>query len=117
MIRGNKTKDSDSEKKQIPEVSFPYSAKGRYVVFGGHDSWLKVIRPMLTGNIRFMDREVFNTSVIRNADVIWIQPNALSHSQYYRIVDAARQDRKPVRYFTYASAAKGAVQLMEADMA
>ena len=113
--------DHEAEEKESTEAAdesgFPYEVMKETVVFGGHDSWLKAIRPMLTGNIRFMDREVFNASVIRNADVIWIQPNAISHSQYYRIVDAARQDRKPVRYFTYASAAKGAVQLMEADMA
>ena len=71
---------------------------------------------MLTGNIRFVDRDlVFNVNLVRNADVIWIQPNAMSHSQYYRVVDAARQHGKPVRYVTYASAAKGAMQLMEAD--
>lgn len=85
------------------------------MVFGGHDSWLKAIRPMLAGNIRFFDREVFSVDVIRNADIVWIQPNAMSHSQYYRVVDAARQYGKPVRYFTYAGAAKGAVQLMEAE--
>ena len=68
------------------------------------------------GHLRFIDRDlVFDAHVIRNADIIWIQPNAISHSQYYRIVDAARQYRKPIRYFTYASAAKGAEQVTEAD--
>ena len=100
----------------VDESRFPYEVSRETVVFGGHDSWLKAIRPMLTGNIRFIDRDlVFDAHVIRNADIIWIQPNAISHSQYYRIVDAARQYRKPVRYFTYASAAKGAEQVTEAD--
>ena len=100
----------------VDDSRFPYEVSRETVVFGGHDTWLKTIRPMLTGNIRFVDRDlVFNVNLVRNADVIWIQPNAMSHSQYYRVVDAARQHGKPVRYFTYASAAKGAMQLMEAD--
>ena len=57
----------------------------------------------------------FNINIIRSAERIWIQANALSHSQYYRIVDAARQYKKPVRYFTYASASKGAMQVMMTD--
>ena len=100
----------------VDDSRFPYEVSRETVVFGGHDTWLKAIRPMLTGNIRFVDKDlVFNVNLVRNADVIWIQPNAMSHSQYYRVVDAARQHGKPVRYFTYASAAKGAIQLMEAD--
>ena len=34
----------------------------------------------------------------------------------FRAVDAARQYKKPVRYFTCASAAGGVAQLMKADM-
>ena len=101
---------------EIDESCFPYEVRRETVVFGGHDSWLKAIRQMLTGNIRFIDRDlVFDIHVVRNADIIWIQPNAISHSQYYRIVDAARQYRKPVRYFSCASAARGAAQLMASD--
>lgn len=98
------------------ESVFPYDVKKETVIFGGHETWLKAIRPMLSGNIRFMDKDInFNVNVIRNADTVWIQPNAMSHSQYYRIVDAARQYKKPVRYFTYASAAKSAMQVLKAD--
>lgn len=114
--------DNEEEEAEIAEAAdetgLPYEVRKETAVFGGHDSWLKAIRPMLTGNIRFIDRDlIFDVSLIRNADVIWIQPNAISHSQYYRIVDAARMHRKPVRYFGYASAAKCAGQLMKADQA
>ncbi len=109
--------EKETETAEEVDVSrFPYEVGRETVVFGGHDSWLKAIRPMLTGNIRFIDRDlVFDAHVVRNAEMIWIQPNAISHSQYYRIVDAARQYKKPVRYFAYASASKGAEQVMEAD--
>ena len=100
------------------DSAFPYEVGRNTVVFGGHETWLKAIRPMLTGNIRFIDKDMknFDISIIRNADILWIQQNAVSHNQYYRIIDAARSYQKPVRYFTYASAAKCASQVMNEDI-
>lgn len=95
---------------------FPYTVQKKTLVFGGHDSWAKAIKPLLTGDIRFIEKELsFDVGLIRNVDMIWIQPNAMPHTMYYRIVDNARACKKPVRYFTYASAAKCAEQLVEAD--
>ena len=114
-------RQSASEQEPPEEVgsdaAFPYEVGRNTVVFGGHETWLKAIRPMLTGNIRFIDKDMknFDISIIRNADILWIQPNAVSHNQYYRIIDAARLYRKSVRYFTYASAAKSASQVMNED--
>ena len=97
------------------DISFPYSPEKRMVVFGGHDTWLKAIRPMLP-DVRFVDREMVpNAGLIRNADLVWIQPNAISHSNYYKIMDVARQHKVQVRYFTNASAEKCARQLAAAD--
>ena len=109
---------SEEEKEETPLVksAFPYRVQHNTVVFGGHDSWHKAIREMLTGDIRFIAKDlVFDMNIIRNAEVIWIQPNALSHSQFYRIADAARQYHTPIRYFSWASAEKGAMQVIEAD--
>ncbi len=108
---------AEEETEKVPEEDrFPYDVQKETLVFGGHATWLKTIKPMLTGNIRFLDKDKsFDSVIIRRADIIWIQPNALSHSSYYAIIDAARQLKKPVRYFTYASALKCAVQLCEAD--
>ena len=57
-----------------------------------------------------------NADLIRRADVIWIQTNALSHAYFYKIIDEARKHHVPVRYFSYASAGKCAEQLVRADM-
>ena len=110
--------NGEAEEAEAPfdEKLFPYEVQKETIVFGGHETWLKAIRPMLTGNIRFLDKDLnFDINVIRNAELVWVQTNAISHSQYYRITDAARQCRKPVRYFSQASAAKGALQIMNAD--
>ncbi len=95
---------------------FPYEVQKDTLIFGGHATWAKAIRPLLTGNIRFLDKDKsFDSAIIRHAEVIWIQTNALSHAQFYGIIDAVRQFKKPVRYFTYASAVKCAMQLAESD--
>ena len=96
---------------------FPYSVQRNTVIFGGHPSWEKAIRPLLNGNIRFVDKDLisFDLALIRGADIIWIQSNAMSHKMYYRIIDTARQYKKSVRYFTNASAVKCAMQVTEED--
>lgn len=76
----------------------------------------KTIRTLSTDNLLLIDKGItFHVNIIRSAERIRIQTGVLSHSQYYRIVDASRQYKKPVRYFTYASASKGAMQVMKAD--
>lgn len=101
---------------EVDESRFPYEVQRETLVFGGHETWLKAIKPMLTGNVRFIDKDlIFDTGIIRHADIIWIQTNALSHSQYGRITDTARIFKKPIRYFSNASATICAEQLMKED--
>lgn len=98
------------------ETVFPYEVRKETLIFGGHDTWEKAIKPMLTGNVRFISKELtFDTAIIRHAEVIWVQTNAMSHTQYYRVVDTSRLYKKPVRYFTNASAEKCALQVVEND--
>ncbi len=98
------------------EIAFPYEVQKETLIFGGHDTWEKAIKPMLTGNVRFISKELtFDTAIIRHTEVIWVQTNAMSHTQYYRVVDTARLYKKPVRYFTNASAEKCALQVADND--
>jgi len=57
------------------------------------------------------DQAIIDRNVIRNADAVWIQTNALSHRQYYAIIDEIRKIGLPVRYFLYSSAKKFAEQV------
>ena len=96
-------------------IAFPYQTTLRTVVFGGHDSWAREIKPKLP-NVRFIDRTMLpNSDMIRRADVVWIQPNALSHAFFYKIIDDVRKYNVPLRYFSYASAIKCAEQLVRYD--
>ena len=97
-------------------IEFPYSPAQRIVVFGGHESWAREIKQKLPG-VRFIDRTMIpNAELIRHADVVWLQTNALAHAYFYKIIDEARKHRIPVRYFSYASATKCAEQLVREDL-
>ena len=85
-------------------------------MFGGHDSWAREIKPRLP-DVRFVDKDMVpNAELIRRAEIVWIQANAISHAYYYKILDETRKHSIPVRYFSYASALKCAEQLAEQDM-
>ena len=77
------------------------------VVFGGHDSWLKAIRPLLP-NVRFFGHELPDLGAIRSADAVWPQANSMSHKHYYK-------GDIPIRYFRYASARKCTDQLASTE--
>ena len=99
----------------VENIRFPCETKHRIVVFGGHESWAREIKPKLP-DVRFVDREALpNAEMIRKADVVWIQTNALAHKHFYKIIDVVRKYNIPLRYFTYASAAKCAEQLVLED--
>ena len=96
-------------------ISFPYITKQRIVCFGGHQSWLKAMKDYLP-EVRFISPEMLpNTTLLRIADSVWIQPNCLSHADYYRIMNVAREQHIKIHYFEYDSAQKCAVQLAEND--
>ena len=108
--------EDGAEEDSEARVELPWQVRRRTVVFGGHDSWRKAVRPLLTG-ARFYNREALpDLDAIRGADVVWIQPNALSHKYYYRIIDAARKNGIPVRYFGFASAKKCALQFARDEL-
>lgn len=99
------------------EIEFPYQTGRRIVAFGGHESWRKAIRPMLP-DVRFFDREMLpDINTVKSADMVWIQSNAISHKFFYRIIDVARKENIPVRYFGFASARKCAEQLVLCEQA
>lgn len=109
--------DSESDTETELMVELPWQVKRQVVAFGGHDSWLKAVKPLLPG-VRFYGREMLpDLNAIRGADVVWIQANALSHKYYYRIINTARKEGVPVRYFGPASAKKCAVQLALDELA
>lgn len=101
---------------ETSDIALPYTVRRTTVVFGGHDTWSKAIRPLLAGDIRFVDRGMRpDADLIRHAGVVWIQPNSLSHANYYKIINTIRTHRIPLHYFKFVSAEKCAAQLALED--
>lgn len=114
------SKEPEDEVQEDKDSNFPYTVQKQTLIFGGHTTWVKRISPLLKGNVKiFADHSLWNFDqrVINNADVIWIQINAIAHSDYYRVVNQARVCNKPLRYFKTSSARHAAIQVMEGDRA
>lgn len=108
------TNDAGEEKpNQKPSTAFPYHTQKKHVVFGGHPTWLKAIKPMLP-DVKFIEG-VPSSEQIKGAEMVWLQTNYMSHKAFYKIIDIVRSKNIPLRYFTSASAAKGAEQVVAAD--
>lgn len=96
-------------------TDFPQHTTRNILVFGGHPSWFREIRQKLP-DVRFFRRETKPShQMIRNADEIWFQTNALSHTLYDAVTDCAAGSPIPIRYFCFASATKCAEQLIQAQ--
>ena len=68
-------------------------------------------------NVKFIDAGymTFSPEIGRNADIVWIQNNCISHPMFWNVIRYAKQFGVQIRYFTQASAEKCADQVVEAD--
>ena len=109
--RGNVSQeDVDSD------LRLPLRLNHKIVCFGGHDSWFRAIRPMLDGDVRFIDtNKSTNTNLVKSSDIVYLQTNALNHSIYHKILSVASKYQKPVFYMPSASAKKCAEHMYQAD--
>lgn len=118
VFNQNEDKDVIARRESLEKsYSYPYVTRKKIVIFGGHDSWLKVIKPMLP-DVRFVEatQYQFDPNLIKNADVVWIQSNCMGHAQFSNIINKTRQYGVQLRYFSYASAEKCAEQLVTEDL-
>lgn len=104
--------NNHSEEPANAQLTFPIAVTKRIVAYGGHPTWLNRIRALLP-DVRFIPADIQpHIDLFQHAEEIWIQPNCLSHSAFYKLADYARSKRIPMRYFSYSSAEKCAEQLV-----
>ena len=122
FIINNKGSDADGVKfdpddSNKSKIILPYETKRNICVFGGHESWIKQIRPMLP-NVKFIGCDIKpHPGLIKNADVVWLQSNSMPHKYYYAIINVVRSHNIDCRYFGYASAQMCAEQVVENELA
>ena len=117
MFNNQEGNTNEEETLSDEETSlFPYTVKKRTVVFGGHETFLTQMKKNVL-NVKFVsERNVsFSPEIVKNADVIWIQSNCLSHSQFGNIMRHAGTYNKQVRYFTQGGWVRCAQQMVEED--
>ena len=70
-------------------AKFNYEIQHNTIIFGGHENLTKGIKNKLNGNVRYVSKDSisFDPLLIRNADVVWVQSNAIPHSSYHRILE------------------------------
>lgn len=69
------------------------------VVFGGPPNWHASVKKVLPNATCIpVSNKSFNTSIIDNSDIIVIKTDYLSHAQWYRIINQARNKNKKVLY-------------------
>ncbi len=111
--------NQENEIRETPTkgYTYPYETRKRTVVFGGHDTFLKAIRPMLP-TVKFVDSSMlsFDPGIVRNSEVVWVQNNCMSHPQYWSVVRNCKRFGVQLRYFGFASAEKCAEQLVTEDL-
>lgn len=105
--------DGASETTVDESIRYPFATSGRIICFGGHETWLKEMRKKLPNMVFFSPDALPNIDLIRNADTVWLQTNCLSHADFFRIINAVRQNGIPIRYFSFAGAGKCAEQLVK----
>lgn len=90
-----------------------HRVSGKVVVVGGHDTWLKRFKHSISGNVKYIDREKdFPFSMIKDADVVWIQLNAVSHGQVTKVKKYAELYKVPLMFFNYAGVQRCVDQLI-----
>lgn len=92
-------------------VAFPFRTTKKIIVFGGTEAWTKEMRLKLP-DVTFVDRTTMpNSEMVKRADAVWIQTNALQHSHFYKIIEDVRKYNISLRYFSSAGVTKSAEQL------
>ena len=95
-------------------VQFPVKTSRRIVSFGGHPNWIRDMKILLPDVAYFSAEVIPNKDILRNADVVWVQTQYISHAAFYRIISALGQNTQ-LRYFSSKSARSCAEQMATSE--
>lgn len=106
-----------SDRNSTLGVKFPYRTASQIVVFGTDKLWLKQMEAMLP-DIVFLERWSRDAvDLIRKADVVWIQPEHMSHGDFRSIMTEVRKFDGTLRLFPNSTISECATMLAKADIA
>lgn len=106
-----------SDRNSTLGVKFPYRTASQIVIFGTDKLWLKQMEAMLP-DIVFLERWSRDAvDLIRKADMVWIQPEHMSHGDFRSIVTEVRKFDGTLRLFPNNNISECAAMLAKADIA
>jgi len=105
--------DNQESGHESGEIVFPYNDLPEGIVcFGGHEQWIGQMQKKLPG-VRFVPVNYrYDSSIVKRAPCVWIQPCYLSHKMYFRIIGDARSVGVERHYFHSLSASSSARHLV-----
>jgi hypothetical protein len=113
MTHNKKTEELEAEEAGTSISIFPYISTKRVCVYGGRNSWMASMKQLLP-NLSFYNCDTpLSSDTVRNADEIWIQTNYISHSYFYGLIDVAKTNNVPIKYFSHAGAKQCAEQFVQ----
>ena len=97
------TEETSSDANSSPN-DFPVYMNQNIVLFGGRDRYCQDIAELLP-DIRIVQpkQALSNAAPLRQADMIFVQTNFLSHSKYYFVRDLAKAHNIPLRHIPTAN--------------
>lgn len=97
-----------------PDVH-PRSLPDGIVVVGGHAAWARRLTEQLPTVRAWPSGTTCPSSVIASATELWVQANYMAHKEFYAIINVARANHVPVRYFSGTGVASSVKDLMWKD--
>lgn len=96
-----------------PDVQFPFYTDKKIVLYGGFPVFHKELEKYIPG-IRVVEHSAhIDVGPVRSADIVFVQINRTSHSNYWNVCDNCRNFDVPFYHLNYASARRCAVEMVE----
>ena len=86
-------------------IDYPYETDMKITLYGGFDTFHKELQKLIP-SIRIIEpgSKLSSVEPLRNADIVFVQPNKLNHSNYFAVRDATRNANVPFYHLKFAGA-------------
>lgn len=80
-------------------IDYTVFDNGNFVIVGGHENWQNKLKQALPA-FKFINinNANFDTSIIKNADIVFIYTDYLNHGIYYRVISAMKDSDVKIHY-------------------
>lgn len=100
-------------KEENSEDPFPYHTEKNIILFGGFDSFCRSVSEMIP-DIRCVPCTThMDLNLFRNADLVFIQANKISHSSYWTVISTVKKADVPFYHLNTAGPKRCALEMVQ----